>query len=185
MTTVPNYAGPNTTPARRRPRVNVRLIVFVLAISAPFAYIVGRAVWSSVTGGISDYGSYKKVDLKLLGSFPFDDQTGTLASVPEHYRTLDGQRVLFQGYMFQPQTAGKTGTKFQFVYDVNKCCFSGPPLVQERVFAHAKTEVPIYDQYTLAEIVGVLHVRLIKDEATGKTLSVYDMDVESAKFVEG
>jgi hypothetical protein len=181
MTTVPHYASPSTAAPARRPRFNVRLLVFVLAISAPFLYIVGNAFWSSMTGGISDHGSYKEVDLKLLGNFGFDDKVGTIESIPAHYRALDGQKVLLKGFMFSPETAGDKGFKFQFVYDVNKCCFSGPPLVQERVFAHAKREIPIYDQYTLAEVTGTLHVRLIRNEVDGRVVSVYDLDVESAK----
>ena len=181
MTTVPHYASPTTAAPRRQPRFNVRLIVFVLAISSPFVYIVGSAFWSSMTGGISDRGAYKEVDLKLLGSFSFDAQAGTPDNVPAHYRALDGQKVLLKGYMYSPSSAGDKGNKFQFVYDVNKCCFNGPPLVQERVFAHAKTELPIYDQYTLAEIVGTLHVRLVRDTPDGPVISVYDLDVDSAK----
>lgn len=179
------YAGPSTPAPERRPRINVRIIVFILAISAPFLIIVGSAVWSSLTGGISDHGDYKEVDLKLLGSFPFNDQTGKLEDVPEKYRGLDGQRVLLRGFMYGAETAGNRGNKFQFVYDVNKCCFNGPPLVQERVFAYAKQEVPIYYQDTLAEIVGTLHVRLIRNPVSNKVESVFDMQVESAKAVGG
>jgi hypothetical protein len=185
MTTVPHYASPATAAPKRQPRFNVRLLVFVLAISAPFLYIVGSAIWSSVTGGISDRGAYKEVDLKLLGNFNFDDRTGTLENVPAQYRALDGQKVLLRGYMFSPETAGDKGLKFQFVYDVNKCCFSGPPLVQERVFVKASKEVPIYDQYTLADVVGTLHVRLVRSQPGGPVISVYDLDAESATLVGG
>jgi hypothetical protein len=85
--------------------------------------------------------------------------------------------------MFGPEEAGQKGRRFQLVYDVNKCCFSGEPLVQERVFATAKKEIPIYNQDTLAEVVGTLHVRLIRDPVSREIVSVYDMDVESAKVV--
>jgi hypothetical protein len=88
---------------------------------------------------------------------------------------------MLQGYMYGPEDAGAKGRRFQFVYNVTKCCFSGPPQVQERVFVVAKKDIPIYDMYTFAEVVGTLHVRVIKDPTSGKITSVYDLDCESAK----
>jgi hypothetical protein len=186
MTTVPQFGNniPSTIEPRR-PRFNVRLLIFVLAISAPFLWIIGSAVYQSMTGGISDHGSYKAVDLKALGNFPFNDAEGTPESIPAKYRALDGQRVALQGYMYAPTTAGVKGRQFQFVYSVSKCCFGGTPQVQERVFAHTEKEVPIYNDQTLADVVGTLHVRLIRDKLTNKVVSVFDLDVESAKAVEG
>jgi hypothetical protein len=186
-TTVPSVPKPfdaAPAPADLRPRFNVRLWIFIAVISAPFLYIIGSAVYDSITGGITDRGSYKEVDLKALGNFSFNKVAGRPEDVPERYRQLDGQRVMFRGKMFGPEDAGARGRRFQLVYDVNKCCFSGEPLVQERVFATAKKEIPIYDQNTLAEVVGTLHVRLIRDSVSKEIVSVYDMDVESAKAVE-
>jgi hypothetical protein len=181
---VPKPFASGPVPTDLRPRFNVRLWIFIAVISAPFLYIIGSAVYDSITGGITDRGSYKEVDLKALGNFNFDDLAGKREDIPERYRNLDGQRVMFQGKMFGPEDAGPKGRRFQLVYDVNKCCFSGKPLVQERVFATAKKEIPIYDQNTLAEVVGTLHVRLIRDPVSKQIVSVYDMDVESAKAVE-
>lgn len=187
MTTMPHpspqpFAFPEE-PLPERRRFNARLWVFVGLISLPFLWIVGSAVYDSMTGGIKDHGSYKEVDLKLLGNFNFNDETGTVEEVPARYRALDGQRVSLRGYMYGPEDAGAKGRRFQFVYNVTKCCFSGPPLVQERVFVHAKKEIPIYDQYTFAEVVGTLHVRLVKEN--GKIVSVYDLDCDTAKDVQG
>jgi len=172
-------------PAEHRPRFNLRMWIFIIAISAPFVLIIGNAVLDSMTGGISDHGDYKEVDLKQLGNFTFNDMLGKPEDVPERYRKLDGQRVLLKGFMYGPEDAGPRGRRFQFVYNVTKCCFSGPPQVQERVFSVAKKEIPIYDMYTFAEVVGTMHVRLVKDPVSGKIVSVYDLDVESAKRVEG
>ena len=179
MTTVP-YNEPST-PAASAPRVNVRLLVFLLVVSAPFLYIIGKSIRFSMTGGISDYGDYKKVDLKALGNFPFDQMDGTIEQVPQRYRELDGQRVMLEGFMFAPENAGSRGNRFQFVYDVNKCCFGGAPQVQERVFAYAKKGSPIYPQDVLATVVGTLHVRVVKDPQTGAITSVFDLDVEEAR----
>src|SRR3954463_15975145 len=79
-------------PAEYRPRFNLRMWIFIIAISAPFVLIIGNAVLDSMTGGISDHGDYKEVDLKQLGNFTFNDMLGKPEDVPERYRKLDGQR---------------------------------------------------------------------------------------------
>lgn len=180
MTTVP-YNVPTTAPYRQR--VNVRLIVFILVISAPFLWIIGSTLRHSITGGVIDRGEYKEVDLKALGNFPFDDMAGQMEHIPERFRQLDGQKVRLTGYMFAPEYAGDRGRKFQFVYNVANCCFNGPPQVQERVFAYAKEDKELYSQYDFAEVIGTLHVRLIKDPTTGKITSVYDMDVDQTRKI--
>ena len=183
MTTVP-YISPGTPPVDR-PRVNLRLIAFLLVVSTPFLWIIGSAVKHSITGGVTDRGGFKEVDLKALGNFPFDDMDGKLTDVPERFRKLDGQKVLLQGYMFDPQNAGSRGRKFQFVYNVANCCFNGEPQVQERVFAYAKkNDVELFHQSVFAEVTGTLHVRIVKDEQTGKITSVYDLDVETTRAIE-
>lgn len=204
MTTVPyreqanssvsNASAPKATPSdggyELEPRksllqrLNLRLIVFLLLISAPFVYIIGKSVMHAMSGGITDRGAYKDVDLKALGNFPFDQTEGKLTDIPERYRNLDGQRVRLTGFMFAPENAGDRGNRFQFVYDVNKCCFGGAPQVQERVFAYAKHGAQIYDYTVLAEIVGKLNVRIIKDPETGAIKSVFDLDVEQAQMVQ-
>ncbi|QOV88242.1 hypothetical protein [Humisphaera borealis] len=181
MTTVPY--SPQTSPAPAAgSRVNVRLIAFLLVISAPFVYIIGKSVMFSMSGGITDRGDYKEVDLKALGNFPFDQSEGKLTDIPERYRNLDGQRVRLTGFMYAPENAGDRGNRFQFVYDVNKCCFGSAPQVQERVFAYAKHGAPIYPYTVLAEVVGKLHVRIVK-EPDGLIKSVFDLDVEQAQEV--
>ncbi|MDB5295800.1 MAG: hypothetical protein JWO31_1783 [Phycisphaerales bacterium] len=179
MTTVP-YGSPTTPPAYRR-GVNVRLLVFLVVVSAPFLWIIGSAIHHAATGGVTDHGGLKEVDLKALGNFPFDDSEGKVEDVPKRYRELDGQKVMLKGFMYSTENAGSRGNKFQFVYDVQKCCFGGPPQVQERVFGFAKNGIDLFDQYTFAEVRGTLHVRPVKDAATGKIVSLYDMDVESSK----
>jgi len=180
MTTVP-YNTPSTPAAPAASRVNVRLLVFLLVVSAPFLYIIGKSIRFSMTGGITDRGEYVEVDLKALGNFPFDQTAGTIDQVPQRYRELDGKRVLLEGFMFSDSAAGATADRYQFVYNVEKCCFGTSPQVQERVFAKAKKGTPVYHQGVLAQIIGTLHVRVKKDPETGTILSVFEMDVDEAQ----
>jgi hypothetical protein len=154
-------------------------------VAVPFLWMGYMLVNQFVTGGVSRHGDYYAVDLKALGNFAFDDSAGTVAEVPERYRKLDGKKVELEGFMYSPQSAGERGTEFQFVYNVTKCCFSGPPLVQERVYGHVKdgSDVPIYDMNTFARVTGTLHVRVIRDEA-GSVHSVYDLDVDKAEKIK-
>ena len=39
------------------------------------------------------------VDFATLGGFPFDQEHGTIAEIPEPVRTLDGHRVEVEGLM--------------------------------------------------------------------------------------
>jgi len=161
-------------------------VVIVLSVVAiPFLWIGYMLVSQLVTGGVSRHGDYYAVDLKALGNFSFDQTAGTVADVPERYRQLDGKKVQLEGFMYSPQSAGDRGTEFQFVYNVTKCCFNGPPLVQERVYGRVKDgkDVPIYDMYTFARVTGTLHVRVNHDEVGG-VHSVYDIDVDKAERVQ-
>ena len=193
-TTAPNVTSSEAqrsespAPARQpyvplRERINVRMIVFALAVGAVVlmpAYVFFR---DALTGGVTRSGDYHLVDLKAMGNFPFDQQAGKLENIPKEYRELDGKKVKLQGFMWGHKSAGDRGTEFQFVYNVNECCFKGPPQVQERVYAYAPKgkSVRLFNMYQFAEITGTLHVRIVRDKETGGIYSVYDMDVESPK----
>ena len=171
-------------------RINFRLIIFLLVVSAPFVWIIGSAVRNSMNGGVVDYGDFKQVDLRQLGNFSFNEETGTEASIPAAARELDGQRVTLRGFAFQRNSAADTGKSFEFVYNITQCCFNGPPRVQERVFGYSKTDINIPDSSVFAELTGVLHVRVIRDKPTepgkpGRVVSVFDLDVESLQPVPG
>jgi hypothetical protein len=171
-------------PRRGRRGFNWRLVVFLAAIAAPFLAIGYVFVSYEMTGGVTNHGDYASVDLKALGNFPFDQANGTINDIPERYRKLDGKRVVLDGYMWAPTSAGPRGTQFQFVYNVAKCCFGGPPQVQERVYGYIppakRDEIQIYDSWTFVQLTGVLHVRVVRD-GDGVIRSVYDMDVEKAE----
>ena len=188
MTSIPNteYQSGHQPPLHRpwHERINLRLIMFVLLVSAPFVWIIGSAVVHSLNHGITDHGDFKDVDLKSLGNFAFNPITDTEAQIPKDFRALDGQRVRLRGFVYNPQRTQDKDWRFEFVYDVNKCCFNGPPLVQERVFAYAKQNDPP-EFAGLAEVYGILHVRLIRPTEGAPAVSVFDLDVESIKAVEG
>jgi hypothetical protein len=181
----PARPSSSSRPYSARSRVNWRLVIMLSIVAVPFLWMGYMLVNQFVTGGVSRHGDYYAVDLKALGNFAFDDSAGTVAEVPERYRKLDGKKVELEGFMYSPQSAGERGTEFQFVYNVTKCCFSGPPLVQERVYGHVKdgSDVPLYDMYTFARVTGTLHVRVIRDEA-GSVHSVYDLDVDKAEKIK-
>lgn len=161
---------------RSRQGVPLRLLVLAGLLLAPIAWMTYTYISLTVSQGIEQVGEYKKVDLKAMGNFSFDDRGGTVEDVPEVYRALDGQKVLLIGQMYSDFTAAPTVDRFQLVYSIQNCCFNGPPLVQERVFAHVPEgrRVPVYGG--LAAVYGTLHVRPIRE--SGRVVSLYDMDVE-------
>ncbi len=164
-------------------RINWRMVTIV----AVFGVLVGFPVYTFVRAqanhGIDRVAGGYHVDLKALGNFPFNENTGTLADVPKQYRDLDGKQVSLEGFVYAPNSASDRVNQFQFVYNVTKCCFAGPPQVQERVFAVIPGQ-GIYDpgMYTMVQLSGTLHVAVIKDDA-GKASSVYTLVVNGAKQV--
>lgn len=170
-----------TTTAPFKPArsgLNFRLIAFIAIVSAPFIWVAYGSVRYVLHGGIEDMGAYKKVDLKALGNFNFDSTNGTVNDVPALFRKLDGQKVMLEGFMWSPNASVRV-KDFQFVYNIQKCCFNGPPLVQERVFVHCPPgkSFPYIGDYM--QMVGTLHVDVKRED--GVITSVYSMDVESGK----
>lgn len=168
-----------TVPTNRQKhasrRLNIRVLVISLVLLAPVAWIVYTFAIQSLGSGIVQVGDYKEVNLKAMGNFAFDDYSDDVNQIPQDYRDLDKQKVLLIGEMYSDSSAG-SATDFQLVYSIAKCCFGGPPKVQERVFAHMPQgkRVPIYGG--LSKVYGTLQVRPIKQGAT--VTSVYDLDVE-------
>ena len=143
----------------------------------PFVWFGYVFLHQELTQGVEQHGDYAKVDLKSLGNFPLDGSNGTISDVPAKFRDLDGKRVVLEGFMYTPNAATPQVNNFQFVYSITKCCFNGPPLVQERVFARVPggKAVPYFD-YQLVRVVGTLHVNVVKE--AGIIMSVYTLDVE-------
>ena len=172
----PTYGVPERR--RARPRINVRLIVVLALVALPFLYFGYVILDQSLNGGINNRGSYYDVDLKSLGYFPFDAAKDDINSVPQRWRALDGKRVALQGEMFDPMSAGDKLNSFQLVYSIQKCCFNGPPRVQERVFAKVPNGAKVGYYPQVVRVVGTLHVGARRDEF-GNISSIYDLDVES------
>ena len=172
----PDYA----VPAARRPgpRISFRLLVVLALVAAPFVYFGYVIIDQSLHGGVTNRGSYYEVDLKSLGYFPFDANKDDLDNVPAQWRQLDGKRVALQGEMYAPSGAGDTVDSFELVYSIQKCCFNGPPRVQERVYATAKKDARVQYYSQVVRVVGTLHVKAQRNEV-GAIEKLYELDVES------
>ena len=178
-TTLTNPPKPKTPWSQR---INFRMI----AVAAVVLFLVGYPIYTyldaAITGGVENAGNgMKKVDLKALGNFPFDDKLSTINDVPQKWRDLDGQKVILEGFMYAGNSAANDINRFQFVYNIAKCCFGGPPRVQERVFTIVPNgqTVPYY-YGEMVRCTGTLHVKVMKNEA-GTTSSVYMMDLSKVE----
>ena len=159
---------------------NWRLMAFVGFFCALFGSL-GYTIFSEViSNGIHYHGNVAEVNLKALGQFPLDDQNGILADVPKDYRLLDGKKVELKGFLFAGKSAAATVQRCQLVWNIQKCCFGGPPLVQERVFLVAPRDrsLTLYDPSTFVSVVGTLHVTLEKN-SEGSISTVYQMVPDS------
>jgi len=155
---------------------NWRLMAFVGFFLVVFGSMGYKIFSEVVNNGIHQRGGVSEVNLKALGQFPFDDQNGKVTDVPKDFRALDGKRVALQGFMVVMNSAGATTSDCQLVWNVQKCCFGGPPLVQERVFLNAPRDRQMsrYDPYTLVNVTGTLKVK-VERNSTGTVTSVYTM----------
>ena len=162
-------------PAMSR-RINLRMIFVLGVLCVPFVWFFATFVQEARSGGIVNKGDYSAVDLKSLGNFPFDKTNGQATDIPERFRELDGKRVALEGFMYPLTSAGPSTARCQFVYNITKCCFSGPPQVQERVFLQAPgdTKLHMYDSQSLVRVYGKLHVG-IKHNDMGEVISVYEL----------
>lgn len=163
-----------------RERINLRIIVFAAVV----LFLIGTPVYifvkENVTGGIETVGDTTKVDLKALGNFPFDDTVGTVSDIPARYRALDGKKVQLEGEVFAPDEAGDSMSQFQLVYSIAKCCFGGPPKVQERVFVEVPQSMKVPNlSYNFARVTGTLHIDLKREE--GKSTAVYILKMDDIR----
>ena len=171
-------AAPSPRPVRARRRITPQLAVVLALVALPFVYFGYVIVDQSLHGGITNRGSYFEVDLKSLGYFPFDAAKDDLGDVPAQWRQLDGKRVALQGEMFAPDGAGDKVHSFQLVYSIQKCCFNGPPRVQERVFASVPNNGSVRYYPQIVRVLGTLRVTGERNEV-GQIVKLYELDVES------
>ena len=161
-------------------RINLRMVVLAAVVLLPLGWMAMIGVQQYWTGGIVARGDYLEVDLKALGKFSFSEIDGTVADVPKLYAELDGKKLLLVGQMYADQSSAPSVDRFQLVYSIQNCCFNGPPLVQERVFAHVPPggrRVPVFGGLT--KVYGTLHVRALREN--GQVVSLYDLDVEKVE----
>jgi hypothetical protein len=144
----PSYV--NSDVRRPRPRVSLRLVVVLALLAAPFLYFGYVILDQSLHGGVTNRGSYYDVDLKSLGYFPFDANKDGIDHVDA----------------------------FELVYSIQKCCFNGPPRVQERVYATAGKNATVNYYPQIVRVVGTLHVTARRNEV-GAIEKLYELDVES------
>lgn len=165
---------------KARSRVNWRLTLFLLVVCVPFVWFFATFVQEARSGGIQNHGDYVSVSLKPLGQYPLDQDRGLFTDIPKRYRELDGKRVALDGFMYFGTSAGTRVDRCQLVWNITKCCFNGPPLVQERVFLQAPPggKIKMYDYGTLVRVTGKLHVALERNDQ-GTITSVYEMVPES------
>ena len=173
------YETPPVKPPRK---INVRLIGLLVFVSLPLIYFPYVVISHARSHGITHDGNVAEVDLKDMGNFAFDEATGTDQSIPRWYRDLDGKRVRLKGFMFVRGSAAPDVSRFEFVYNVAKCCFNGPPLVQERVYVNVPDGTYPYVSDFVA-VTGTLHVKVVRHE--GAVQAVYTMDAEGMEPVRG
>jgi hypothetical protein len=160
-----------------RERINFRIIIFAAVV----LFLIGTPVYiflkENLTGGIESVGDMKKVDLKAMGNFPFDEINGTVNDIPQRYRALDGQKIQLEGQVYDDSEAGDRMTRFQLVYSIAKCCFGGPPRVQERVWVVVPPDMKVPNvSGGFARATGTLHIDLNRQE--GKATQVYTMTLD-------
>ena len=176
MSTVAGHESP-VAQLPRRVGLNPRLVVVV----GIFALLIGFPVYSLVKAelnhGVERVAGGYHVNLKALGDYSFNEDDGTIANVPPRFRELDGKKVTLEGFVAPTNSASDRVQVFPFVYNVQKCCFGGPPKVQERVFAISR-HVAVPNTGEEVSLTGTLHVSVVKDPETSKVISVYTMDVD-------
>ena len=178
MSTI-NYSPPLATLPPRRSPISLRLVVLLAFLGLPFIYFGYVIIDQALSGGVHDRGDYYEVDLKSLGSFPFDPAQDGTDNIPEKWRKLDGKKVALVGEMYAGGSAAPKVNRFELVYSIQKCCFGGPPRVQERVFVNAPAGKPVPFSWTPVRVVGTLHVNAKRVD--GVVESVFEMDVESVE----
>jgi hypothetical protein len=162
-------------------RINWRIIVFAIAMVLPVGALLYTFLDEVVTGGVHDRGGYLEVDLKAMSNFEMDQFTATSQDIPEQWRKLDGKRVMMLGEMWEASDAGGKVGKFQLVYSIAKCCFSGPPKAQHFVDCAVVKDKRVGFYQNLVRVVGTIHIGVKHDGE--KIRSVYQVDVESVEPV--
>jgi hypothetical protein len=124
---------------------------------------------------------YLDVDLKTLSTFPFDQRFGTLQEVPKTFRDLDGKKVALVGEMYVTNNTGPRLEKFDLVYSIAKCCFTGEPQIQHFIKSTPGKGQPLPYYDGTVRVKGTLRVNVVHD--AGKVTGVYHLAVDSIEPV--
>jgi hypothetical protein len=121
-------------------------------------------------------GEVIELDIKQLGNFEYDPQTG--GGVPDDVLRLSGTKLRTRGFMI-PLTAAERVSEFVLVVDLAGCCFGQPPGVQHMILV--KTPEGKTVRYFGDEIIveGVLTVEEKREE--DYTIGLFEMVAASIK----
>jgi hypothetical protein len=159
------------------------LIVRKLILTLVGMYLLTVLIFQGMTGsfshGIRRQGDMYSVDLRAMSDFSLDQLNGHTEDIPKPFRELDGKRVTLVGQMWSPTNSVGKVSRFELVYSINSCCFSGPPLVQHFVHATTPDAEPVAMSRGYVNVTGRLHVGVERD--SGGLTSVYRIDVEQVQ----
>lgn len=161
-------------------RINFRILLFAGVLLLVVGYPTWQYLESVITGGIKHRtDGYVEVDLKAMSTFAFDQIAGTIDDIPGRWRELDGKKVVLTGEMWAPNAASPHIDRFELVYSIAKCCFSGPPQIQHFVQSNvpAGGTVPFYAG--LVEVRGTLRVDVRRE--ADRVIGIYWLDVEGVR----
>lgn len=151
--------------------MNRRRMLQILIVLSPAVVGAALTAWPFAIERLHR-GPYQPVDLQALGSFPFNDQTGTMQDVPEEFRKLDGRKVSIDGIMWSPACVSPAGD-FQLVYNLHEWPYGSPPRVQTRIYVQGSGQ-PFQWVDQVARVRGTLHVKLPRNNM-GTIYSVYTL----------
>jgi len=173
---------PRTANPWERPwwtKLTWRAALPVAAAAFVLVYPIYYVLDAAVTHGIHRRGDLLMVDMKAMSDFNLDQVNGVTQDIPPPYRALDGKRVELAGEMWVPGSAGGPVDKFDLVYSIMNCCFSGPPRVQHFVKATVLPGHRIEYSQGVVNVVGTLHVGI--ERGASQIASVYRLDVEQVE----
>lgn len=162
-------------------RINWRIVGFAAVVVSIFGYGVWLYLETELSGGISQRGDHTVVDLKAMSTFVFDKRAGKIEDVPQQWRDLNGKKVITEGEMFVADMAGPMVDKFDLVYSISQCCYSGPPQVQHFVKARPVNGPVPNMHWSRVRVSGTLRVNIERNEF--EITSVYQLEVDSVEKI--
>jgi hypothetical protein len=162
-----------------RDKMSWRTGLAIAAAAFVLFYPIYCVLETAISHGIHPRGDILVVDMKAMSDFNLDQTQGQTSDIPVYYRRLDGKRIELAGEMWSPDSAASSVGKFQLVYSIASCCFSGPPKVQHFVKATVEPGHAVDFRQGIVNVVGTLHVGV--ERADGQVQSVYRMDVEKVE----